>query len=103
MKTMEINGNVFEVIKPRKHPVSLTNSHFMRSIYECYDNPSEKKKAIYNKWHRWYLGDWRLSEFGVISYNTFSFSIGCVFNDADTGVRGFIVITPCHNRLYLAD
>lgn len=101
-KTMRINGETFEVIRPRKYPVRLSNPHYLRDLYDCYDSPSAAKQSIYNEWYEWYRSDDRLSEFGITSYNTFSFSLGCVFIDDETGVQGYIAITPAHNRIYIA-
>lgn len=100
-KYMDINGERFQVIKPRNHKPALANPYFMRDLWDCYERPSGTKEAIYNEWYDWYKTDDRLSEFGVTSYNTFSFTLGCVFDDPETGVAGYISITPAHNRLYI--
>ena len=99
---MDINGKKFRVVHPRKYPVSLSNSYFMRGLYDCYDRPSEAKQYIYDKWYEWYRNDPRLTEFGVTSYNTFGFTLGCVFQDDETGERGYIRITPTYNTIYMA-
>ena len=100
-KFMKINGETFQVIKPRNHKPALNNPYYLRDLWDCYDHPSYSKQVVYNKWYKWCISDDRLSEFGITSYNTFSFVLGCVFNDPETGVAGYISITPAHNRLYI--
>lgn len=101
-KYMNINGQTFEVIKPRKYPVSLTNKYYLRGLSDCYEKPSVHKQAIYDEWYEWYRSDIRLSEFGITSYNTFMFTIGCIFTDEETGERGYIKITPAKQVIYMA-
>lgn len=100
-KFIDINGETFKVIKPRSNKPTLSNPHSMRSLWDVYKNPSETKVAIYKKWCQWFRSDARLSELGVVSYNKFSFTLGCVFEDPDTGVAGYIAITPANNTLYI--
>lgn len=100
-KYMEINGERFQVIKPRNHNPALTNPFYLRDLWGCCKCPSERKLRIYDYWYVWYRSDDRLSEFGITAYTCQSFTIGCVFQDDDTGVAGYISITPKHNRIYI--
>ena len=100
-KYININGEQFQVIKPRKNKPTLENPYFMRTLLDCYEKPSHRKRGIYNAWYEWYRTDDRLSEFGITSYNTYSFSLRCVFHDEEQNVHGLVSITPANNIIYV--
>ena len=102
---MTINGETFEVIKPRKFDVRKAIERLSRNtrkdLYAHYEKPSKKKIEI---WHNWL--DWALETpvdcFNVTSANTQQFTIEGVLYDEETGEDiGLICITKSHNRLYL--
>ena len=105
-KYTEINGVYFETIKSDKTEAFIKRQEnpFNRpiNIYECYNKPSKSKLDIYDYWLDWFNQSSNVYAFGITSYNTFSFTIGAILFDEETGEDiGFIQITKCHNRLYI--
>lgn len=73
-----------------------------KRLEDCYDKPSKYKEGIYYKWLEWFDQTENVYSFGVISYNTFQFTLGGILFDLETGEDiGYIQITKAHNRLYL--
>lgn len=107
MKTMKINGEVFEVIRS-KYTVDMIDHHGhdylgRRSLYDFYDNPSRYKRGIWDEWLEWAAQSYpQVSNMYVTSATTFSFTIGAFYCDPETyEVIGYIKITKDHNCLYL--
>ena len=107
MKTMEINGEVFEVIRS-KCTVGMIDHHGhdylgRRSLYDFYANPSMDKRDIWSNWCDWAAWSYpQVSNMYVTSASSFSFTIGAYYCDSETyEIIGYIRITKDHNRLYL--
>jgi hypothetical protein len=108
-KTLTINGVNFEVKTPRKNKLSLESvintldRNAGRTIYDCYDRPSEVKLSIYNEWLDWYTGcdDDTVDYFGVSSYNGFNFSLQALA-EVD-GYYYLISITKANNTATLIE
>ena len=109
MKTEVINGEVFEVSKPRKYkPVMVVPSRWnYSSIYEAYDRPSVYKVGIWQDWcdFTYHVADDCHYTFGqpwITSRNTFAFTVSFNVYDLETYEWvGVAVITKDHNRLFL--
>ena len=108
MKTLNINGVVFEVTKPR----DLVRAHqrwldrycdTSKNINDCYSRPSRIKELIYFQWLNWWKDSITKECFeehnwlGVGSYNSMMFTIvNCV---TINGIDYLMEITPSHKRL----
>lgn len=100
----EINGEQFEVIRSKKTDdlVKWHTTHYIaRSLYECYERPSDAKIGIFEEWEEWAAQTYPVVyQFGITSYNGFRFTLGALY-DGELG-EGYIQITANHNRLYLS-
>ena len=100
MKTIEINGRTFEVIKPRnevrKH---IGNLGSKSDIYSEYGRPSIYKVEIWESWLDWAYTTDGVVSFEICSSNGFQFTIDGLYID-DNGDEYNIYITKAHNRLY---
>lgn len=104
MKTIDICGTRFEVIKPRKPITDCTEKTRFRGLEYYYDKPSQTKVAIYNDWYDWKKEVDRtefgfVENFGVSSANSHQFSIS--FRMVWMNHIYLALITRDHNRLYL--
>lgn len=105
MKTLKLNGVVFEVIQPRKnvlHSADFDYRYTGRNISDCYAKPSRIKEIIYYGWRDWSRECIKreLAEirgFGVSSYNSMQFTIS--FLAFIQGEWYVATITRDHNRL----
>ena len=99
MKTLNINGVVFEVVKPRKE-VKPFSGWFCdeNDIFNCYDRPSVYKIGIWNSWLKWARNTDGVVAFEITSYNCMQFTIGGLYVD-DNGNEFNIYITKAHNKL----
>lgn len=99
-------GVDFETIKSKKTQ-QMIDVHCERwprysSLADCYDRPSDAKRAIYDEWMQWSYDMFPdVSQFGITSYNTFDFTLGGLLFDSDDNLLGYIRITKAHNYLYL--
>lgn len=95
MKRMTINNVDFEVKK--KGSITLYNKG---ELTDCYNRPSDRKKAIWNEWKKFFS---ELESFSngcfVNSYNSNVFTIGNVVSIK--GIKCNILITLSHN--YIAE
>lgn len=108
MKTLNVNGVVFEVTKPRDLVVAHQRwldryCDTSKSINDCYSRPSHIKELVYFQWLNWWKDSITKKCFdehnwlGVGSYNSMMFTIvNCVTID---GINYLMKITPSHNRL----
>lgn len=107
MKTMIINGETFEVIHPRKYnpraAVEAVKDCAGRGLSYYYGRYSDRKQRIFDEWREWYAGAEHVSDFGVCSANTCSFSISALLLDEYGNVVGVITITKAHNRIHMFD
>lgn len=104
-KYMEINGEIFEVIKPRKRYLKEAIERLAREprkdLYSHYEKPSKVKIGIWNAWVDWALES-PVDCITVTSASTFQFTISAILYDPETDADlGLIRITKCHNRVYL--
>lgn len=70
-------------------------------IHEAYTRPSDTKHHIYYSWRNWFFNNedetFKVHDFGVISHNCFSFTLGAVVELNDELYN--ITITQAHNRI----
>lgn len=104
-KYMKINGETFEIIKPRNWNVKEAIERLAREprkdLYSHYEKPSKAKIGIWNAWVDWALES-PVNCLTVTSANTWQFTISAVLYDPETDEDlGLIHITSAHNRLYL--
>lgn len=103
-KYISIDGEWFEVIKPRKRvvvPVYPTQWDYT-DIMQAYDKPSEYKKDVWNYWHDFMGGDgYRFGCPFISSRNCFTFTVMFNVYDENFEFVGVARITRDHNRLYL--
>ena len=104
-RTMEINGVTFELTAPRKPKhledvIRRLDRYAHRTIWECYERPSETKESIYKKWLDWYTDQGEeIDYFGVSSYNSMCFTLQALYFD---GVFYYeLRITRDYNRAIL--
>ena len=101
---MVINGETFEVIRPRKYDpraaVEAVKDCAGRGLSYYYGRHSNRKQHIFDEWREWYATAENVFYFGVCSANTFNFSISALLAD-DTGITGVITITRDHNRVHM--
>ena len=103
MKTMELNGQIFNVKKVAKEDlvamaqrVALYNE---RDLDFCYGRYSIYKANIFDFWKKWKNGVRGLISFGITSYNTNMFVLGGVIQLGDN-IRVYR-ITKAHNIIYI--
>lgn len=88
-----MDGAYFRVVgEMDKLPIFNT-----RTLYECYNKPSQVKMNIWRRWQIWFYGN--DGSLGVSSYNTNFFSIeGKVHFD---GYDYFVIITRTRQEAYI--
>lgn len=104
-KYMKINGETFEVIKPRKWNVREAIERLAREprkdLYSHYEKPSALKVSIWHEWVDWALES-PVNALTVSSASPFQFTISGILYDPETLEDiGLIHITKAHNWLYL--
>ena len=101
-KTSKKNKNVIvlggEEFK-RKNNIYFNNyySNNFKSLYQCYDRPSQSKQWIYNKYYDLLLKEKNTSilEYGVRSYNTFMITLEAIIQKNNK--KYYLMITPNYN------
>ena len=96
MKKIEIKGVTFE-LQDKEIVLPIVELYPHRTIWDCYNRPSDTKVSIYESWLR-YATEVDAYGFTVSSYNCNFFSLEFQFKHA--GIRYHAHITPCHNYLY---
>lgn len=96
MKTIEIKGVKFE-LQNKEIVLPIVELHPDRTIWDCYNRPSNTKVSIYESWLR-YATEVDAYGFTVSSYNCYFFSLE--FQFTHDGIRYHAHITPSHNYLY---
>lgn len=102
-KEIEINGEMFEIIRSKYTPELIENhwkNYSGKTLDNFYQKPSEIKKAIYADWREW-ASDPCIWAFEVISGSHFCFSLGAILKNDKGYDIGYIKITKAHNYLYL--
>lgn len=89
-----INNKRF-FLHPRKKPYDFYG--VKKSLYDCYQNPSAVKVAIYEEWKN-YCKTVKGFDFCITSYNTFHFCVAFKFWLPDGLYLAHI--TPSCNHLY---
>lgn len=69
----------------------------VRSLYDCYEKPSETKRQIWYEWISWFQ-KMKCFEYGVSSYNCRFFSIEAIVYE--NGNEYLLVITRAHKKAY---
>lgn len=90
-KTIEINGQSFELVKDAYKEVRYC------SLYHAYNNPSYRKQQIYENWKDWTRLCNRCTRFGVHSRNSHFFTLTGTIIDNDA-IYDF-TITHSHNYI----
>lgn len=88
-----------KIMKEKYRQTLSTNVSYLR---QCYRAPSYEKERAYFE-HAQRMREYGVELFRIISYNTFSFSIGCVGIHPDNGRKIFIYITPTKTRYAYID
>lgn len=107
MKTLEIGGEVFEVIRSGKTEDMISyhgcDRRGRKTLYDFYDNPGAEKRSIWKDWQEWAEQNYPVVHgMLVISASPWTFSIGAFYRDPETyEIIGYFKITKDHNRLYL--
>ena len=103
---MLIGGIEFKVkkfkgdkLKKLNYAYDLIGKTNTRTLYDCYNKPSEAKQAIYKKWIDWWLETPEVHHIHIKSYNTNVFTLECTYKNDD--VIGIINITPTKNEIYI--
>lgn len=100
---IKLNSETFEVKKLKYEPGHLV----YKTLGDCYANPSEIKRVIYNNWLDW-LGELNLNnsteyEFGyltVLSYNTNIFTLGIEVYNKLGELIGHLYITKTRQEFW---
>ena len=102
---VSIYGKSFELVKPRDKQsyIEMARTIKIRSLSDCYNEPSRYKQAIYDEWEEWldcienHCGI--VLRFGVRSHNYAHFTL-----HAEIEIDGqlyYMLVTPSRNILYL--
>ena len=101
-KYIELNNESFEVkkVKGELHPMKE-----VRTLEDCYQRPSDAKKAIYNGWFNWYLSveslKYQIVNMSIQSYNVNMFTIRMdVFDTKTYEFIGCIYITKTRQEFW---
>lgn len=107
MKTVTLNGELFEVVDSRKYPVTVdrVNNYMERytgkDLYSFYDRPSHIKQSIYDAWLSWCrTSGGNASYMQVSSANCMQFSIDAIWCDDNEYIKYMLHITKAHNYAY---
>lgn len=92
--TIEINGKTFELDTKETEQDPIV---FYKSVYDVYGRCSDTKKAIWEKWSRWF-NECNSHMYGVTSHNCNFFTISGVVTWGED--EYFLVITASHNRAW---
>lgn len=100
MKTININGENFQLIKPR-NKINPFSGWFCdeQAIYMAYERPSIYKVAIWNEWLKWSRETDGVTAFEITSHNCYMFTIGGEYTD-ENGQEYVFYITPSSNKAY---
>lgn len=100
---IKLNNVFFEVKKSKggMRPIKI-----VRDLRDCYKNPSPAKKEVFDHWYNYTIDflddDYRVGRPSILTYNTFTFTIGFNVYDYDYNFIGVTYITPTHKYLHLA-
>ena len=99
---IELNSEIFEVkkVKGELHLLEF------RSLYDCYNKPSEIKRSIWSQWIDWSLQldenvtDMWFGALTVVSYNCMMFTLGCNVYNNDCKLIGQLYITKTRQEFW---
>lgn len=80
---------------------SINNYMFnLKSIYQCYDRPSQTKVYIFNKWYDILKSDtnYDILDYGIISYNCNFIILGAFIKSNIDNKYYFVDIRPSGNN-----
>ena len=99
-KTMEVNGIMFEVLKPTSLPI-MTRWDY-EDLKDAYTSPSVYKQSVWDDWRLWFAEVYKAgkTDYWISGRNCFQFTISGYFeyNGKLWGVR----ITRDHNYIWEA-
>ena len=99
-KTITLNGYTFTVHRSKYAKVENLHRYAGRTIYDCYDRPSDTKVSIYKMWDEWaYMND--VKYFGISSYSGFQFTLQGLVEHG--GNKYILHITKSANKAYLIE
>lgn len=92
---IKLNNKTFEVkkVKGKLYPLKL------RTLTDCYANPSDLKQTIYKEWANWLIelidtsSDMHFKPMTVCSYNYNMFTLGCDVYNIKNQLIGQLYIT----------
>lgn len=99
---LKLNNETFEVKKVKGKLRSLR----LRELSDCYANPSDLKKSIYEKWVNWLITlndnsrDMRFKPMTVCSYNCNMFTLGCDVYNIKNQLIGQLYITKTRQEFW---
>lgn len=93
-KTFELNGVLFDVKSDIHHDVVIS----LKDLYSCYDRPSSMKQSIWTEWCSWFMS-MNCFRFGILSYNTFMFTIEALVYVEEFESDCYLLITPTRREL----
>lgn len=99
---VELNGISFEVVKPRSE--NVFNRHSLsriKTLDHWYVRPSYQKQLIYKLWCDWCFETEGVDLCSVTSANCQTFTLSANYDTPE--LRGLLIITKAHNRLYVRD
>ena len=112
VKTIKMFGRTFEVKRQKlTWEMYYEYKRFMighlKLLGECYKNPSQTKRAIYDDWYYYFDHEFPFTEdgydpiidMGVRSYNCMCFTFDCLMKYPECNRAFHFHITPCHNYL----
>lgn len=100
---INLNSKIFEVKKLKYEPGHLV----YKTLNDCYANPSEIKRVIYNNWLEWLdelnlnnSTDYEFRYLTVLSYNTNIFTLGIEVYNKLGELIGHLYITKTKQELW---
>ena len=100
---VDINEVNFE-LKKSKYADECIKKHMqqpIKTLYDCYAKPSDKKKEAYESIITLFGNDDKITHISVTSFNRYMFTVQAILLDDDYKPFGLMVITPEHNNLYI--
>lgn len=100
-KIKEINGVEFKIVCPKERISHLgIASHFKcYDLDDCYDRPSDLKKAIFKGWKMWSCDVEGLHYFGIQIYNCMMFTLSGLYYDMNEDKYYILTITKTRHEL----
>ena len=99
MKTYTLNGETFELIRPRNSVTAFVGRFCdENAIFYAYERPSIYKIEIWKEWLKWARNTDGIETFEITSHNVFQFTIGGLYID-ELGHEYNIYITKRHKQL----